>query len=131
MSIEPTARQWHGPGALLAWVVLIACETLAQGSLKAGGEMLSAVPFGWRWASMAVCEPWVHLGAVGYAGAFAAWMTILDRIPLSKGFLTSSVVALSIVATSVLVFGERIGWCRAIGVAVVLVGLAVLGGETE
>lgn len=126
------APAWKAGGLLrsiLAWSALVAFETLAQAALKAAGAALSNVPFGTDFALAASREPWVYAGAVGYLGAFVAWMAILDKVPLSRGFPLTSIVAVSIIATSVLAFGETLGLVRGAGVGLILFGLVMLGNE--
>lgn len=114
---------------LAAWGGLVAFETLAQAAMKAGGASLAGLPFGRAFLAAAVREPLVLLGAAGYLLSFAAWMVILDRMPLSRGFPMSSIVTLAILAASVLVFGEVLDGWRLCGVALILGGLALMGDE--
>ncbi|GGE04459.1 hypothetical protein GCM10011390_24230 [Aureimonas endophytica] len=122
----PTLSLLH---MLPAWAALVACETLAQAAMKAGGEGLAGLPFGAAFLRAALAEPWVIVGALGYLGSFAAWMAILDKVPLSRGFPMSAVVALAIVAAGVLGFGEAVGPARGAGILLILAGLVVMGNE--
>ncbi|ALN74976.1 MULTISPECIES: multidrug efflux SMR transporter [unclassified Aureimonas] len=133
MSATPHAASEARPSRLLrqflAWGALILFETLAQVALKEAGEGLSGVAFGRPWLAAALHEPWVLAAACGYIGAFLAWMTILDRMPLSRGFPMSSLVTVAIIAASVLVFGETLDGWRLAGIALILSGLALMGNE--
>jgi drug/metabolite transporter (DMT)-like permease len=114
---------------VLAWGALILFETLAQVALKEAGESLATLGFGRAWVLAALHEPSAYAAACGYVGAFLAWMTILDRMPLSRGFPMSSLVTLAIIAASVLVFGETLDGWRLAGIALILAGLALMGNE--
>lgn len=114
---------------LFAWGGLVAFETLAQAAMKAGGEALAGLPFGRIFLLTAIREPLVLVGAAGYLLSFAAWMVILEKVPLSRGFPMSSVVALAIVAVSVLGFGEVLDGWRLSGIALIVGGLFLMGDE--
>lgn len=133
MSATPRAAAQAGRWAVLrqvlAWGALILFETLAQVALKAAGESLATLRFGGAWVLAALHEPSAYAAACGYVGAFLAWMTILDRMPLSRGFPMSSLVTLAIIAASVLVFGETLDGWRLAGIALILAGLALMGNE--
>ena len=114
---------------VLAWGALILFETAAQAALKAGGDQLTGLPLGRAFVAAAVVEPWVWVGALGYLGSFVAWMVILDRMPLSRGFPMSSLVAVAVVAASVLLFGEVLDTWRVVGLTLILSGLALMRND--
>ncbi|WP_156418383.1 EamA family transporter [Aureimonas sp. D3] len=114
---------------VLAWVALILFETAAQAALKAGGEALAGLPLGRAFVAAALVEPWVWVGALGYIGSFVAWMVILDRMPLSRGFPMSSLVAVAVVAASVFLFGEVLDGWRIAGLTLILSGLALMRND--
>ena len=112
---------------VVAWIALLAFETLAQLGLKAGGNLLSGRPFGLEWVVVAIGEPWVQVGIVGYLGAFAAWMTILDRVALSLAFPLTATIMIAITVASYLVFGETITLTRTLGIVLIVLGVVVIG----
>lgn len=114
-----------------AWTLLVAFETLAQIALKAAGETLAAAPDLPHWFAAAAGSGWAWLGVLGYLGSFAAWMAILDKLPLSLGFPLTSVVYVTVTACSALVFREEIGALRWAGIGLIIVGVIVLGTEDE
>lgn len=119
------------PTAVAAWAALVLFETLAQVALKAGGDALGDAPIDVDWLLSAAANPWVLAGVLGYVGSFVSWMVILDRIPLSLGFPLTSVCYVTVTAASVLLFHEEIGWLRGAGIALVVVGVMVIGTEEE
>jgi drug/metabolite transporter (DMT)-like permease len=124
-----TARGGIGPAQVLAWLALLAFETLAQVTLKMGGEPLAAMPFGLPWLAEAAHNSWVWAGVAGYVGAFAAWMIILDTVPLSLGFPMTAAVVLAVAAASHYLFGEVLSYWRLGGIALIIAGLVVMGGD--
>ena len=122
----------HMPTILagVAWTFLVLCETLAQVALKAAGSAMEGVPpEAWLWA--AATNGWAWIGVIGYLGSFAAWMTILDRMPLSLGFPLTSIVYVSVTAASAVLFGEHVGALRWAGVAIIIAGIVLLGTEDD
>ncbi|TDP46397.1 EamA family transporter [Zavarzinia compransoris] len=116
-------------GPVFAWLFLLAFETLAQIALKAGGNALTDQPFGGDWLLAAVTSPWVIAGMAGYIGSFCAWMIILDRTPLSFGFPLTAVVMLCVTLAAYVVFGEVLTGWRTAGIALIILGVIVMGGE--
>lgn len=114
---------------IIAWVLLLGFETLAQVGLKAGGQTLTNTPFGPSWFLDALHTPWVWAGIAGYVGGFAAWMVILDRIPLSFGFPLTAVVMLSVAVASYYLFHEVLSLWRLSGIGLVIAGLVIMGGD--
>ena len=120
---HPTARK------LLAWGVLLACETLCQISLKLAGRATGAFDFSAAAFAHALTVPWLWLGIGCYVGAFAAWMTILRESTLSAAFTTSALVFVAVMCSSLLVFGEHIGWLQLLGSSVIVCGILLLGAD--
>jgi multidrug transporter EmrE-like cation transporter len=117
-----------GPASLAAWAALILFETAAQLTLKAGGEALADVPFGWPWVTAGAANPWVLLGLVSYLGSFGAWMLVLETVPLSLGFPLTAAVMLAVAGASWLVFGEILSPARLAGIGLIMGGVLVMGG---
>jgi drug/metabolite transporter (DMT)-like permease len=111
------------------WALLVAFETLAQVAMRLGGETLADVPPGLGWIAAALADPWLLLGLVGYVGSFLAWMVILDRLPLSLGFPLTSIVVVAVTAASVLVLGETLTLLHAAGIALIVLGIVLMGRE--
>lgn len=115
--------------ALAGWGALILAETLSQVALKMAGGRLDGLPLDGAWLLHAAGEPLVWLGVLGYCGSFAAWMTILDRIPLSRGFPLTAVIYVAVTGASVALFHEAVGPLRGLGIALIVAGVAVVGSE--
>ena len=120
------------PAAVAAWTALVLFETLAQVALKAGGDKLGDAPLDTAWILSAATEPWVIAGVLGYLGSFISWMVILSfAIPLSLGFPLTSVCYVTVTAASVLFFHEEVHGLRGAGIALIIVGVIVIGTEEE
>jgi len=114
---------------LIAWLVLLSLETLCQISLKFAGSAIGAFDLNRASVLAAISTPWLWVAIGCYLGAFMAWMTILDRSALSAAFPTSAIVFVSIMIASALVFGEPVHWEKALGSAIIVAGILMLGGE--
>ncbi|MFO1149050.1 MAG: EamA family transporter [Alsobacter sp.] len=117
--------------AASGWAALVASETLAQVALKVAADRLGDHEQAGAWLAAALRQPWVWIGVLGYLGSFAAWMTILDRLPLSRSFPLTAIVYVAVAGASVFVFGEAITPLRSFGVALIMAGVIVIGGEGE
>jgi len=114
---------------IVAWLVLLVFETMAQIALKAGGAALSGTPFALSWFVAASQNHWVWAGVAGYLGAFAAWMVILDTIPLSFGFPLTAVILPTVSTASQFLFGEVLSPWRLGGIGLIVLGLLLMGGD--
>lgn len=114
---------------LLAWLVLLALETLCQISLKLAGDATGAFHFDRASVLAALSTPWLWVAIGCYVGAFLAWMTILDKSALSSAYPTSAVVFISVMIASWIVFGEPVDWEKALGSAIIVAGIMMLGGD--
>jgi drug/metabolite transporter (DMT)-like permease len=127
MSETTATRASANRDAIIAWFGLLVFETLAQVALKVAGNALAQHPFGVTWLEAALSNPWVLAGILGYLGSFAAWMVLLNRLPLSLGFPLTSIVMLSVVLASCLFFGETITPGRMIGIGLIIAGVTLTG----
>lgn len=113
---------------LLAWIALLALETLCQISLKLAGEATGAFAPNAASVLRALCTPWLWVAIGCYVGAFLAWMTILQKSALSAAFPTSAIAFVIVMTASWAVFGEPVGWAKALGSAIIVIGILLLGG---
>lgn len=93
------------------------------------GEITGAFDFSAAAFARAIDTPWLWVAIGCYIGAFLAWMTILRKSTLSAAFTTSAIVFVAVMFSSWLVFGERIGWLRLLGSAVIVIGILMIGAD--
>jgi multidrug transporter EmrE-like cation transporter len=107
-------------------------NSAAQLMLKAGARTLGAVSMG-NGASLfaaawnAAMQPWILLGLVCYFVSAGLWIIALTRVDvtiaypmLSMGYVIAALLAWQI-------FGEQLTTGRMLGIAIILVGVVVLG----
>jgi drug/metabolite transporter (DMT)-like permease len=114
---------------LVAWLVLLLLETLCQISLKFAGDAIGAFKLDRVSVLAAVSTPWLWVAIGCYLGAFLSWMMILNQSTLSSAYPTSAIVFVSVIIASALIFGEPVHWEKALGSAIIVAGILLLGGE--
>jgi multidrug transporter EmrE-like cation transporter len=116
---------------LLAWVLLLAVETLGQVSLKFAGTQVGALEPNRHSILTALTTPWLWLGLACYLGQFVIWMRILEKSRLSSAFPTSAIAFVAIMIASWAVFGDPMGWEKILGSAIIVAGILLLGGDAH
>lgn len=128
---EVRARTSRLSPLLLAWVVLLAVETLGQVSLKFAGTQVGPLEPNRHSILTALSTPWLWLGLACYLGQFVIWMRILEKSRLSSAFPTSAIAFVAIMIASWAVFGDPMGWEKILGSAIIVAGILLLGGDTH
>lgn len=115
---------------LLAWACLVGCEVLCQIALKFAGRDTGTFDFSLR-DFAALHSPWLWVAIGTYIGNFFSWMLILRKSKLSAAFPTSAIVFIAVMFASWLVFAESISWSQALGAAVIVFGIVLLGSDAD
>ena len=116
---------------LLAWVLLLAVETLGQVALKFAGTRVGAFELNRHSILAALSTPWLWLGLACYLGQFVIWMRILEKSALSRAFPTSAIAFVAIMIASWAVFGDPMGWEKILGSAIIVTGILLLGSDAQ
>ena len=107
-------------------------NSAAQLMLKAGARTLGVVSMGSasslaQAAWNAATQPWICLGLVCYFVSAALWVVALTKVDvtvaypmLSMGYVIAAVLAWHF-------FGESLNAGRVLGIAIILIGVVVLG----
>jgi len=123
MQSKPTgfANPW------LHLVLSIACVTVYELLLKVGAAETAHLSQRWSWTGLtglASLYTWVAI--VFVILSLVTWLHVLRSIPLSVAFPISQVVHALVPLGSWLVLGESITNLRGCGIALVLLGLAIV-----
>lgn len=117
---------------IVGFLVLMAFDTLAQISFKVAGSQALPLEFTPAWLVRVFGQPWIYGAFVGYVGAFFTWMTLLRRAPIGPAFAASHLEIISVLAVSVMFFGETIGWPQVAGGLLIVAGIGCLAAsETD
>ncbi|WP_350016893.1 EamA family transporter [Rhodanobacter sp. IGA1.0] len=108
------------------WLLNIVLDTTGQLAFKAAAGDSDAGDGLARWKHMAA-RPWLWLGIGCYAVEFLVWIAFLSLIPLSEGVLLGSINIVAIMLAGRLLFGEKLTRLRVIGIALVTLGVAIVG----
>ena len=111
------------PVALVAWLSLVPpLPALAVATALDGpGAIADIASLSWRGVAAAV-----YLGALATTLAYAIWGDLLRRYPTALVAPFALLVPFVAAASSAVVFGERFGGLRLVGMALVLCGLGVI-----
>lgn len=121
----------RGPsGFANPWLQLAFSQLLTLGGdlcLKSGAVATAHLAPEWGWTGVvSLASPMVWLGIVFMILSFVTWLYVLKHLPLSVAFPVSQVVHVMVPLGSWLILDEWIGPTRWCGIALVLLGLAVV-----
>ncbi|HEY4690076.1 MAG TPA: EamA family transporter [Anaerolineae bacterium] len=91
-----------------------------MGSLSLGNNNVVALI--WR----IFTNPWIIVGVGCYVVGLLFWLIALSRAPLSIVYPFAALTMALVVFSSALVFGEQITFTRLVGVAAIVLGVAVV-----
>jgi drug/metabolite transporter (DMT)-like permease len=113
----------------LQWVLFLGLGTLTQLAFKWGGTELEGLEFGQQWFDTMSRSPAVGIAIAGYIAMFVVWLVILQRTELSRAFSMTGLIYVTVPASAWAIFGEQIGWLRAAGIALIIVGVGIMGRD--
>lgn len=114
------------------FLVLMAFDTLAQISFKLAGSSALPLEMSTAWLMRVFGQPWIYGALVGYVGSFFTWLTLLRHAPIGPAFAASHLEIVSVLALSVWLFNESLGWPQAVGALFIVAGIGCLAmSETE
>ena len=103
------------------------CVTVSELFLKRGATATMHVSEKWAWTGLPTLgSPLVWLGIIFVGVSFITWLYVLKHLPLSVAFPASQAVHVLVPLTSWWFLGEAISSTRWCGIALVLIGLAIV-----
>jgi drug/metabolite transporter (DMT)-like permease len=101
--------------------------TASELFLKLGARETAHFRYAFSWTGVAgLASPWTWLGILFVILSLVTWLHILRQVPLSVAFPLSNVVHVLVPLTSWIFLHELISPRRWLGIALVLVGLAIV-----
>jgi drug/metabolite transporter (DMT)-like permease len=111
---------------LIGFLVLVCFDTFAQICFKLTANHAMPPEANLAWVIRVMSSPWVYGAIACYVGAFVSWMTLLRHAPIGPAFAASHLEVISVMALSVVIFGERIDAPQLIGSALIIAGIVCL-----
>ena len=115
--------------ALSSWIILLALGALCQIALKYAGLDTGPFDFSPHAFAAAAGSLWLWTAVGCYVGEFLAWMVILRHSSLSSAFPTGAIVLILLMIASKFLFDEPVGWLKALGSAMIVAGVLLLGPD--
>ncbi len=114
------------PLILLLWLCNIVFDSVGQLAFKAAAlkEHPSQGMDYWLFIAR---QPMIWLGVSCYLLEFLLWLAFLSLVPLSNGVILGSINIVTLMLAGRLFFGEKLTPWRLAGMALVAMGVAVVG----
>jgi drug/metabolite transporter (DMT)-like permease len=113
----------------LLWLIFVTLATATQLAFKWAGSELGDQELGLAFLTDALAKPSVWVAIAGYVAMFALWINILRRAPLSRAYLITAIVYVPVSLGAWLIFGEQVSLLRAIGIAAIMIGVALTAAD--
>jgi drug/metabolite transporter (DMT)-like permease len=105
----------------------VVCVLVSELLLKRGASDIADLTSSWSWTGInGLVSPLVWLAIIFVIISFISWLYVLKYIPLSIAFPLSRVVDALVPLCSWIFLGEMISTRRWCGIALVVIGLAVV-----
>lgn len=109
------------------WVAMIALDTSAQLLFKSAAVRLASPELSFQWLHMVAQSLRFWAAALCLLMTLPIWMLILRRSRLGLSFAATALTYVGVIGGSLLVFGESISSIQYAGIALIVVGVALLG----
>ena len=110
----------------IGFAILIAFDTLTQVSIKLASGQAGSFTMSLDWLMIVLRNPWLYAAALGYLGAFGAWMTLLKHAPVGPAFAASHLGLIPVLLISAAYFGEKLSNMQILGAVCIMVGIVFL-----
>lgn len=115
--------------------MFLAVDTATQLAFKAAAEAIGDIPLGLDFLAAAAGTAFAWLAVGLYLATYVLWMLVLRDTALSRAFPLTALSYVSVPLFAWLAFGEAVDARTAAGIALILVGVALVGhgedAETE
>jgi drug/metabolite transporter (DMT)-like permease len=111
--------------AVLLLAVLL-LESVSHLALKAAA-LRAAPAAGFRYLLRYAAQPPFWLALFAFLALFLAWLAFLSRVPLGQGVMAGSITIVGVMLGGVVFFHERITPWRAVAIALISLGVGLVG----
>lgn len=116
------------PALLLAF---LGVDTATQVAFKAAADTIGDVPLGPDFALAVAGTASAWLAVALYAATYVLWMLVLRDTALSRAFPLTALSYVTVPLIGWLAFGEAVSVKGSAGIALILAGVALVGGAGE
>ncbi len=110
----------------LGFAALMLFDTSTQVFFKLATQHAGEFQLSLSWLIGIVHNGWIFGAVLGYVLAFVTWMTLLKHAPVGPAFAASHLEVVTVLAVSVIYFGERLSWIQILGGVCIVAGIVFL-----
>ena len=129
MSLNANARGWGFDARIAIVGMFLLADTAVQIAFKIAGDRLGSGSLDVSWLATAASTPVMWLAIVLYFAVFVLWMLILQDMDLSRAFPLTALTYVTVPAAGILFFHETLDWQRSTGIALILIGVLLVGND--
>jgi drug/metabolite transporter (DMT)-like permease len=111
---------------VIYWLINLACDTVGQLALKAASNAAKGRAGTPHWRALAR-SPYLWLGIAAFVLEYLFWLSLLAVVPLAMGLFVGSANVVCVMLGAWVCFGEAIDRTRAAAIALIAVGIALVG----
>lgn len=111
---------------ICTWLLNIAIDTGGHLAFKAAALEPGHATGLARWRHM-LARPWLWIGVACFVVEFVVWLAFLSLIPLAEGVLLGMFSIVAVMVGGRVFFHERFTRLRLLGVALIVVGVGIVG----
>jgi len=111
---------------ILGFGALMVFDTLTQVSFKLASTHAGEFQLTLEWLIQVFHNYWIFGAVIGYLGSFITWMTLLKHAPVGPAFAASHLEVVTVLAISVLYFGEHLSLMQIAGALFIVAGIICL-----
>lgn len=127
MNAEPQSAAERPGGALaILWVCFLLTDGAAQILFKNAAAHLPDPSISLEWLYATATSPRIWAALACLALTFGSWLMILRRGPLATTFPMTAATYILVVAASQILYGETIAPVQYLGIALIVVGVALM-----
>lgn len=111
---------------ILGFGALMLFDTWTQVCFKLASTHAGEFVLEWNWLVQVFHNYWIFGSVIGYIGSFITWMTLLKHAPVGPSFAASHLEVVTVLAISVMYFGESLSVMQVVGALLIVAGIVCL-----
>ena len=115
----------------IGFLGLVTIDTAAQICIKLAVNRIQAFELDPAWLLRAVNEPLLYLVVMLFPLAFLIYMNLLRHVSVGPVYAAAHAHIVTVLAISVVFFGERLGTAQVLGALLILCGVSILAATEK